>query len=367
MEIAEPWLRRGGRMVRRVVVLGVVATQIRPVPASARAAHWTIVPTHAQPGFAFFGDIEASGPTSVWAFGISVQRWTGTAWQVVSPSADRFLRSAVVRSPTDIWAVGHAPLGPGSHGVIERWDGRSLHVVLRVKRGGSLGGIAQVLGTQHFWAVGYHVKAGRISPVIRHRGQRGWRPVANPVSSGDLHAVASSGLMTWAVGQSRGSVSHRSALAERWTGRHWVITPVPQSGDVSLQAVAAVSRAHAAHGRSDTARYAATQHGRVSMVTRSVAQRPHRPWAATCPTRRRHRYQTRIRVGGRGPRPNHPDRALGPRPNLATRPLTQPAGHRLLLVGAPRNHPSPAHTGSNPVAIGDTDDCSNNTTSERYR
>ncbi len=180
--------------------------------------------------------VAASGPSSVWAFGLAVQRWTGTRWRVVGRPADRFIQSAVVESASDIWVAGNAPTGPGGHGVILRWDGHRWHTVLRAKRGGVLFGISRVPGTQRFWAVGYHVKDGHFTPMIRHRGARGWRPAANPpVENGQLNAVASSSNGTWAVGS-----TPAAAIAERWVGGRWVRTPVPDSAGVKLLGVAAV-------------------------------------------------------------------------------------------------------------------------------
>lgn len=229
-----------GRLGDRWVASGLIGVllavaQLGPSSEDAIAAQWTLVPMRPQPA----ADVAASDPSSVWAFGLAVQRWTGTAWQVVGTPVDRYIRSAVVDSASNIRAVGNAPTGPRSHGVVLRWDGHAWHTVLRVKRGGALLGMSRVPGTQRFWAVGYHVIGARATPIIRRRGARGWHPIATPpVKQGTLYAVASSPRTSWAVGTLGNGTT---ALAERWVQGQWVITPVPDSKGITLLDVTAAA------------------------------------------------------------------------------------------------------------------------------
>jgi len=221
-------------VVRSLVFLGALAVSWTMPVQHAAAARWTIVPTPTN-GAGRFG-VAASSPSTVWGFGFGVWHWAGGRWQKTATPVQVF-RAGVVESPTEAWAAGATPAGPDSHGVIVHWDGKAWRVALRQKRRSDLTGISRVPGTQRFWAVGTRFGGGHIEPVIRHRGARGWHPVAGAnVSSGWLTSVASKARVSWAVGH----YNSGGALVERWAGHRWVMTPVPNGARVFLNSVAVV-------------------------------------------------------------------------------------------------------------------------------
>jgi hypothetical protein len=186
-----------------------------------------------------------------------VERWDGAAWHLVTlalpQGATNGTLSTVTRIPgtTQLWAVGGwskytAPslLQP----LLERWNGTAWQIVPSPALpsgaiGGNWSGVVALSAT-NAWAVGnYYVK----NPVDRHPlvghwdGTR-WTTVATPAAFGELNSVAAAGTtdVRAAGSQLTGSgassgTGQRVLLIEQWNGTTWQIatTPVLPSGAIS--------------------------------------------------------------------------------------------------------------------------------------
>jgi hypothetical protein len=119
---------------------------------------WTVVPSpnHSDSSFDYFSAVSASSPTNVWAlgqwttdsaYGNSIQRWDGDAWQIVEhPFSDfpipgggttNFWNLATL-SPTNVWFAGYyVESASNLLPVLEHWDGSSWQDV-NVQAGGQL-------------------------------------------------------------------------------------------------------------------------------------------------------------------------------------------------------------------------------------
>ncbi len=191
-----------------------------------------------------------------------VERWDGASWQIVSspplpPSAapnNGGSLSAVTHIPgtNQLWAVGewHAwtNLGRGQP-LIERWDGTAWQLVPSPSLpsgalGGGWSGVVALSAT-NAWAVGsFAVKNPMDShPLIAHWDGTSWQlVVASPDAYGELDSVAAAGandvraagsLLTGS-GASSGN-GQAVPLIEQWNGSAWQIatTPALPSGVLS--------------------------------------------------------------------------------------------------------------------------------------
>jgi len=204
--------------------------------------------------------VAVTSPTSVWAVGWSwggpgtsrrtlVEHWNGSTWAIVpAPNANRrgnFLNSvATVPGTGHVWAFGAHRVGFSNHHtlvlhlgargwtvdptpnpfradvfndgivmhtgasntvwaagrhLVERRTPSGWHVVPIPNLGARLTGVAQIPGTNHLWAVGYHQRDE--GALTERWNGHAWRVIPNPATRGGLNAVtALSRTNAWAVG-----------------------------------------------------------------------------------------------------------------------------------------------------------------------
>lgn len=191
-----------------------------------------------------------------------IERWDGAAWRVANSalpsgaSAARFGALSVVPGTNQLWATGGVRYGPSpEHGIgyfqplIERWNGSAWQVVTSPTLpsgalAGELNGVVALSATDA-WAVGeYTASDHTIRPLIAHWDGASWKVAASPNEWGSLSGVAAIGArdvaavgyhMTGAEG------SAQIAIIERWNGATWSVSesPTPQGAPhSSLAAVA---------------------------------------------------------------------------------------------------------------------------------
>ncbi len=192
-----------------------------------------------------------------------IERWDGSAWRVVdSPlpndaSAGNFSALSAVPGSSQVWAAGSVRYGPPPERgrgyfqpLIERWNGSAWQVVASpaLPNGalaGELSGVAALSATDA-WAVGNYTAGDHTSrTLIAHWDGAAWKVVSSPDEWGSLLGVAAAGArdvravgyhMTGAEG------SAQIGIVERWNGAAWslVESPTPQGvTHSSLDAIAA--------------------------------------------------------------------------------------------------------------------------------
>jgi hypothetical protein len=182
-----------------------------------------------------------------------VEHWNGASWQIVSspplpPSTNLHnggaLTAVHIPGTKQLWAVGGwhtgVSMGPGQP-LIERWDGTAWQIVPSPALptgalGGSWSGVVALSAT-NAWAVGSYAlrNAMDFHPLVAHWDGTRWQIVAaNPDVYGMLESVAAAGTNDvraagWYVtgpGASSGT-GQRVPLIEQWNGTAWQIAPTP--------------------------------------------------------------------------------------------------------------------------------------------
>jgi hypothetical protein len=191
-----------------------------------------------------------------------VEHWGGAGWQIVSspplpPSAAPKRGgslSAVTRisGTNQLWAVGNwhewTNLGRGQP-LIERWDGTAWQVVASPAlptgaMGGGWSGVVALSAT-NAWAVGSYAIKNPVDshPLIAHWDGTRWQiVVANPDAYGELDSVAAAGAtdvraagsLIAGPGATSGN-GQRMPLIQQWNGTAWQIATTPElpSGAIS--------------------------------------------------------------------------------------------------------------------------------------
>jgi hypothetical protein len=197
---------------------------------------WTQMPAPA-------GDlagVAASSPSNAWAVGSTPKfrtltlHWNGHVWsRVPSPSRtpeglSDFLNSVAIGPGNKAWAVGEISCGcgPGTS-LIERWNGRSWHVVHSPTAGGSpdLTSVISV-SARDAWAAGTSGSGdGPTKTAILHWNGRAWKRVASP-SPGRYAGLTGLALVSardiWAVGGTSDRTRTRfKTVVVHWNGSVW--------------------------------------------------------------------------------------------------------------------------------------------------
>jgi len=188
--------------------------------------------------------VRAFGPDDVWAAGWQwtpigsaplIERWNGRAWKV-SPTPDdsfRELQALDGTSSTDIWAVGHAfTFSDGNQSLIMHWDGSSWTIVPtpNLPDDNYLNDVS-VISPTDAWAVGYTLPNNLdIQPHYLHWNGSAWAVVSSQHLSSThnyLQSIAAvSRNRVWAAGY-RTVNNHVVTFVERWDGARWSIDPTP--------------------------------------------------------------------------------------------------------------------------------------------
>ena len=185
---------------------------------------------------------------------VLVERWNGATWQIVSspplpspaPSHSGGSLSATRIPGTDqLWAVGEwSPLTMGrGDPLIERWTGTAWQIVPSpaVPAGALGGGWSGVvaLSTTNAWAVGSYAATHPQDshPMIAHWDGTSWQNVVTDlntegaltsVAAGAANDVRATGWLVTGPGASNGiSDVEQVPLIEQWNGTNWQIASVP--------------------------------------------------------------------------------------------------------------------------------------------
>ncbi len=176
-----------------------------------------------------------------------IERWNGTAWSLVaSPAqpanADAGLTAiTAIPGTNQLWAVGGSrsrtsPAYPQA--LIERWNGSAWQVVQGPALptgafGLELHGVMALSATDA-WAVGdYTASNHTIRTLTVHWDGTSWQTVASPDTWGSLTSVAAarSGDVRAVGYTTSGDGNTQTALVEQWNGTSWLsITPPTPSG-----------------------------------------------------------------------------------------------------------------------------------------
>lgn len=174
--------------------------------------------------------VAVAGANDAWAVGWSqgalmetlIERWDGTAWNVVpSPSvagADSELLGVAVVGPNDAWAVGaitypQTPPVP----LILHWDGALWRMVAQPVFRGALTGVSGTAPTD-VWAVGYD-DVGATTLTLHWNGTA-WSqiPSINPGGANRFNAVTMlAATDVWAVGSSVDGGGMQKTLVAHYT------------------------------------------------------------------------------------------------------------------------------------------------------
>ncbi len=227
---------------------------------------WQVV---ANPGPDFLSGVAAVSATDVWAVGDQwimtdpstagyktlTLHWNGTQWSIV-PSANpsssgNILNSVVAIAANDVWAVGNYSASGAQLPLVERWDGTAWQVVTTPALPGvtesNLSNAARIPGTQQLWAVGYTLKGPRPAyeqPLVERWDGAAWQVIKGPALpngslGGKLNGVAAlSATDAWAVGEYYGSDHITRILNAHWDGTSWQVASSPDAWG-SLASVAA--------------------------------------------------------------------------------------------------------------------------------
>jgi len=221
--------------------------------------------------------VSARSPSDAWAVGGSfvgapgpaaslIERWDGTAWQLVTNPGPGNLYGVVAVSANDVWAVGRQG---GNYDnryqryvyttLILHWNGSQWSVVPSPNPdliGSYLNSVAAI-STNDVWAVGYTgFTQGAGEALIEHWDGKAWGVVSSPrpaATTGSVYTAVTRipGInQLWAVGYAQYGVAYtstgyRQPLIERWDGSAWhlVAGPLLSSGAFSgeLNSVVALS------------------------------------------------------------------------------------------------------------------------------
>lgn len=213
-------------------------------PAVSRSATsgWAIVPGANTKGCTnALNAVAASPEGDVWAVGKSspncfayvgqtlVERWTGSAWQIVkSPDVGLGrLYGVAAFSHHAAWAVGMYLDGIAFRTLIDRWDGRTWKQVPSPNVGDK-DNILQAVGgagPSDVWALGYYLNSKeQIRTLALHWNGAVWKHVQTP-AEGVSSVVALSGTDVWMVGSWR---NHTTTV--HWDGSVWTRVPSPNVG-----------------------------------------------------------------------------------------------------------------------------------------
>ncbi len=179
-----------------------------------------------------------------------IERWDGSAWGVVtSPlpngaTAGSFSALSAIPGSSQVWATGSVRYGVPPRGLgyfqplIERWDGSAWQIVASPTLpsgalAGELSGVVALSATDA-WAVGDYTASDHTNrALIVHWDGTSWNVVSSPDEWGELLGVAAVGAQdVRAVGYhftgSEGSV--QTGIIERWNGAEWSVveSPMPQ-------------------------------------------------------------------------------------------------------------------------------------------
>ena len=228
-----------------------------PSPTSAWSAWLSeVVAITAQDVWAFGG--QYATPPDQQAPQVLVEHWNGASWQIVSspplPSGTSrnggaTLSATRIPGTNQLWAVGewHQWIGLGrGTPLIERWDGTAWQIVpgpaLPKNAGGGGWSSVVALSATNAWAVGSFGYLSTEHPLIAHWDGTSWQnAVADPNTYGALDSVAAAsandvraaGLFRTEHDASTGT-GQSVPLIEQWNGTSWQAATFPELPAMAL-------------------------------------------------------------------------------------------------------------------------------------
>lgn len=225
------------------------------VPSPSPTGAWSawlsdVVAVTAQDVWAFGG--QYATPPDQQPSQVLVEHWNGARWQIASspplpPSPSRTsgasLSATRIPGTNQLWAVGEwhewVSMGAGQP-LIERWDGTAWQIVPspalpKGAMGGSWSGVV-ALSASSAWAVGSFGWLSTEHPLIAHWDGTSWQNVvADSNTYGSLDSVAAAGandvraagVLVTGLGASSGN-GQAVPLIEQWNGTNWQTATVPK-------------------------------------------------------------------------------------------------------------------------------------------
>ncbi len=250
--------RRGSAARRLVGACAVAGVLLAAAPAASQARFVVVAPPAGLDESYGLTSVAAVSRSDAWAAGTifpspgaGVLHWNGSRWRRSLP--DVGVSALAASGAGDVWSVG----APYADTTIYHYDGRRWTAVGDVPRAPSRVSYsltaARALAPGDAWAVGFRwdsTTADQATLAEHWDGER-WRVVPTP----DPAASASGGLVIdafnavgggrrnlWAVGY-RYDNAGQAALAERWDGDRWRVSPTGRLRGVDeLRGVRVLSR-----------------------------------------------------------------------------------------------------------------------------
>lgn len=191
-----------------------------------------------------------------------IERWDGSAWRVVtSPlpagaTAGSFNALSAVPGSSQVWATGSVRYGAPPNGgigyfqpLIERWNGSAWQLITSPALptgalAGVLNGVVARSATDA-WAVGnYTASDHTIRTLIAHWDGTSWRVVPSPNEWGELSGVAAVDARdARAVGYhlTGAEGSAQIGIVERWNGAEWSLAESPTPQGVTHSSLVAIA------------------------------------------------------------------------------------------------------------------------------
>jgi hypothetical protein len=218
---------------------------------------WSLAPPPAGASDARLLGVACTSTTSCFAVGESItvnstqtlaERLAGTTWTILpSPSPAGATRSALssvaCSSATSCFAVGSFDRNPGTHALIERWNGSMWTIPTSPSVAGELNGIS-CPGPSNCFAVGFSSGSSH-SALVEHWNGTAWSVVSTPSNGAaqlGLNSVSCwSGTSCFAVGFAFFTTSPTVTLTERWNGTTWTIVGSANPANSTFATLAGVS------------------------------------------------------------------------------------------------------------------------------
>jgi hypothetical protein len=234
-------------------------------PASAaapagRALAWHLVRGPKAAQNSALNDVAAVSTRSAWAAGVQgftsngsrpgrplLEHWNGRVWSV-SALPVRWpggIASVSASSATNAWVLGPDASNRAEH--VLRWNGRRWRTAPNPLIPGDLYGdlnLTSVRGGPTWLSANVGPANAQIFAWTGTRWHR--QTYACPGFSCNLYQVTGrTAGDAWAVGNYLTDLAHGSSLALHWTGRRWVVSPIPYLEHGYLTSVFAVSKSSA--------------------------------------------------------------------------------------------------------------------------
>jgi len=259
----------GVSLVTALIVAGVAAATAAANPAMAitgSGSHpvWVVQPTpnpNVQRPHPYMTDVSCASANACMAVGtyfnsnMFAERWSGTAWQVQSPSnpiggAGPSLLGVSCSAASACMAVGNYNTTHATVGLAERWNGSAWAMQPTPSPAGfpdsSFNNVSCTSATL-CTAVGAFSTGGQAYFTLAEQWNGStWaiQPTPNPPGSSQsqlLDVSCTSSTACSAVGYYYNASNHGVTLAEQWNGSTWAIQPTPNPAGATYSSLGGLS------------------------------------------------------------------------------------------------------------------------------